>query len=77
MERVSIPKTDLRKRNVEPSPAWGRDKSGSLFVRCACGIPMGLDEHTVDGEGNVNPSLFHDEPQCGWHVFGKFEDWNG
>ena len=75
MSRVSIPKTDVRKRNVEPSPAWGRDQSGSLFIRCACGLCMGLDEHTISDNGEVTPSLFHDDPACGWHVWGTLEGW--
>jgi hypothetical protein len=72
---VIIPRTDLRKSFVPPMPAWGRDTSGALFIRCACGICMGIDDHTVDAAGNVTPSLWHDEPGCGWHVWGQLEGW--
>jgi hypothetical protein len=75
MERVLIPKTLGRKSFIDPSPAWGHDAAGMLFIRCKCGRCMNMDEHTVDGEGNVNPSLFHDEPCCGWHVWGKLDEW--
>lgn len=75
-DRVLIPKTDVRKRFVDPKPAWGRDAGGHLFIRCACGICMGLD-HEIDAEGNVSPSLWHDDPNCGWHVHGRLLDWDG
>lgn len=69
--RVMIPKTDVRKDHVAPSPAWGRDESGELFIRCACGVCMGID-HEVDVTGWVHPSLHHDTADggCGWHEWG-------
>lgn len=76
-ERIRIPRTDTgRKFFVEPMPAWGRDASGKLFLRCACGKCMGL-EHEIAPNGDVNPSLWHDEQDCGWHVWGTLEDWDG
>lgn len=75
MARVLIPKTDFRKSHVDPSPAWGRDASGELFIRCKCGLCMGLDGHMVDDNGDVNPSLHRDEPECGWHVHGTLVGW--
>lgn len=76
--RVELPKVQARKSLVEPSPAWGRDAGGEVFIRCSCGVCMNLDrEHAIDTEGNVNPSLHHAEPQCGWHVFARLLDWDG
>lgn len=73
---IEIPKTNFRKSFEEPMPAWGKDKQGKLFIRCECGKCMGLDNHTVSDDGTVNPSLHHDEPDCGWHVWGKLLDWS-
>jgi len=73
---VQIPRAFQRKRNVEPMPAWGRTDAGDLWLRCRCGLPMGLDHHRVAADGTVSPSLHHDEPQCGWHVFGRLLDWS-
>jgi hypothetical protein len=76
MSRVVIPKTDLRRSFADPSPAWGREKSGELFIRCQCGLCMGLDLHTVEPNGDVSPSLHHDDPKCGWHVYATLADWD-
>lgn len=76
MDRISIPRTEHRKRFIDPKPAWGRDATGELFIRCACGIVMGLD-HEIAENGDVNPSLFHDSPECGWHVMGTLQNWDG
>lgn len=31
--------------------------------------------HTVDGCGNVSPSLVCPHSGCSWHVFGKLDGW--
>jgi hypothetical protein len=77
-ERVDIPRTARRQRNVAPCPAWGRDNTGAVFIRCACGLPMDLDRlHVVAADGNVHPSLHHDDGACGWHEWGRLLDWDG
>jgi hypothetical protein len=75
--RVMIPKTDVRKDHVAPSPAWGRDASGKLFIRCACGVCMSID-HEVDVTGWVHPALHHDKEYggCGWHEWGILVGYN-
>lgn len=65
---------NARKRNVEPMPAWGRSEGGDVWIRCKCGTPMSLD-HEIAADGTVTPSLWHDTPECGWHVHGKLEGW--
>jgi len=73
---VLIPRdpANARKRNIEPMPAWGKDASGAVWVRCKCGLPMDLD-HEIALDGQVTPSLWHDDPRCGWHVRAKLEGW--
>ena len=76
MNRIPIPKTDVRRSFAEPSPAWGRDTSGELFIRCGgCRRCMGMDLHTVADDGTVEPSLHHDDPACNWHVWGTLLEW--
>lgn len=72
---VLIPRdpNNARKRNVEPMPAWGRNEHG-VWIRCRCGLPMSID-HEIAADGAVTPSLWHDVPECGWHIHGKLEDW--
>lgn len=78
MDRVEIPHDgNMPKFNIEPMPAWGLTPDSRLMIRCACGLVMGLDGHTVEANGDVNPSLWHDEPECGWHVMGRLLDWDG
>lgn len=77
---VQIPRVPVRRSFVDPKPAWGRDSGGTLFLRCACGLCMGLDDHTVAADGTVSPSLHHPDDAhggCGWHVFGRLLDWDG
>jgi hypothetical protein len=30
----------------------------------------------ISDDGTVTPSIWHDVPDCGFHVFGKFADWD-
>lgn len=75
---VAIPYDKVHgfKFHVEPMPAWGRSTQGKLYIRCKCGVPMGLEDHTIEDNGTVNPSLHHDDPECGWHVWGTLVDWD-
>lgn len=76
MDRVKIPHTDIQLGglNVQPSPAWWLDEDGYIWMRCACGDLAGLGNHTIEPNGDVNPSIFHDWG-CGWHVWGTLEGW--
>ena len=79
-DRVKIPKTDIELGGKKyPSPAWWLDEDGFLLMRCNCGDMAGLGNHTVEPNGDVNPSIWHDEKEggCGWHVWGCLEDWKG
>ncbi len=75
MDRIRIPKTDDHmKDNVEPSPAWGWDARGHIFIRCICGECCLID-HEILPNGDVNPSLWHDDPKCGWHIMATLDGW--
>jgi hypothetical protein len=88
MDRIQIPRTSARKSyhtsttrkpNVDADsvcPAWGIDSGGTVFIRCACGMCMDL-QHTIEPNGDVNPSIFHDRDGCGWHVMGTLVGWDG
>lgn len=62
------------KANSEPKPAWGRFAGGEAWVRCQCGQVLYLD-HDVAADGTVSPSLWHDEPGCGYHVMATLQGW--
>jgi hypothetical protein len=78
--RVLIPFTECFESGIEPSPAWGwHDYTGdedepTLFLRCACGMLTGLGKHTIADNGDVSPSIYHQQG-CGWHVFGTLVGW--
>jgi hypothetical protein len=72
---IEIPFTEYRKSFVEPIPAWGREASGTVFIRCACGKCIDLRKHTIAADGTVSPSVWHDSPECDWHVWAKLKDW--
>jgi hypothetical protein len=73
---VLIPRdsSGVRRSAVLPAPGWGVDAAGEVWVRCACGEVLDLD-HAVAADGAVSPSLWHDDPACGWHVSARLEDW--
>lgn len=51
-------------------PFWKRGKSDGVAValfRCPCGIVSALESHTVHADGHVEPSVWHDAPECGFH----------
>lgn len=83
MDRVSIPHTEDERggKAIQPSPAWwwaeGLNDEPVVWMRCACGQIMGIGQHTIEANGDVNPSLHHDVPECGWHVFGRLAGYEG
>jgi hypothetical protein len=73
-----LPKTDKRKPYADPKPAWGIEPNGIVFIRCACGVCASIsDTHEIDTQGNVTPSVWHDEESggCGWHVMAVLVGW--
>ena len=76
MSVVLIPFVFERRRNVEPMPAWGLEGDG-VWIRCKCGLVLGIDDHEIAEDGTVSPSIHHSEPgvECGWHVMAKLESW--
>jgi hypothetical protein len=74
MSDILVPFTEVRRSFAEPKPAWGIDKgSGEVFIRCGgCGQCLNLD-HEILSDGTVRPSVHHDNPDCGWHVFVTLE----
>lgn len=74
--RILIPRSEPIIKRCDPAPAWGRDERGRLYVRCVCKLPMKL-QHEVPDNGDVSPSLWHDSPECGWHVWATLQDWDG
>jgi hypothetical protein len=74
---LKLSKVLARKSFEEPKPAWGRDASGEIFIRCGCGKCINLDpQHKIDNNGVINPSVWHDDPKCGWHQFVQLLDYN-
>jgi hypothetical protein len=55
--------------------AKGRDVA--LVLRCNCGKVIRLLDHRIAADGTLSPSIWHDIPGCGWHVFGKLQGWDG
>jgi hypothetical protein len=55
---------------------YGNGHSGVIVLRCNCGRVIRLLDHAVSADGKVSPSIWHDVPECGWHVWGQFKDWD-
>lgn len=73
-----IPRAHFRKRHTQPSPAWGREENGTVWIRCACGLPVDLDigaTHIVSAEGAVTPSVWHDDCPLEWHTHVVLDGW--
>lgn len=67
------------KREKPPAPGWSRREDGALRVRCACGLWMGMTNHTIDEDGTVFASWYHpagDMMDCGWHVMARLLEWD-
>ncbi len=60
---------------VDP-PVWWRADDGSILITCGgCGIVTGLPGWDIAADGTVTPSIWHNEPQCGWHIWARLLDW--
>ena len=70
------------------SPAWdiscdpelvknyGNGNPGVVLVRCNCGLVIRMLGQVIAADGTVTPSIWHDVPGCGFHVYGRFEGWD-
>lgn len=79
MERINIPKIlDIikeAKAGTIQKPAWYFMGQGRVILVCQCGETMMLN-HEISEDGTVSPSIWHDVPECGWHIYGKLNDYD-
>jgi len=62
-----------KRRVAVPKVNWEFTRQ-RVYVTCpGCGMKAGLD-HTVEANGDVNPSL--DCPECSYHVWASLEGWD-
>jgi len=48
----------------------------SAFVTCPlCRLGAALEDHEIDADGAVSPSLVCPREGCSWHVWVKLKDW--
>lgn len=73
-ERKGAPAWDLS-RDPKFVAEHGNGQESVLVLRCDCGKIIRLLGHTVADDGTLSPSLWHDVPECGWHVMGRLEGW--
>ena len=57
----------------ESTPAG--EKLPQVLLSCANGHLATVRSHTIAADGTVSPSLLCFVEGCGWHVFGRLEDW--
>lgn len=62
--------------NPELVKAYGKGNDGVLLIRCNCGLTIRMLGQKISADGIVSPSIWHDVPECGWHVWGRFADWD-
>lgn len=74
--------------DLKPSE-WGRDEKGNVYVRCPHETHVDKRQRigriytgvldpkywNIDDQGNVTPSIFFNDEECGWHVFARLEGW--
>jgi hypothetical protein len=68
------PAWELR-RDPELVKRYGGDNDSVLLLRCDCGKVIRMLDHRVAEDGTVSPSIWHDIPECGWHVHGILQGW--
>jgi hypothetical protein len=55
---------------------YGDGLDGVVVLRCNCGKVIRLLDHRIKPDGTIEPSVWHDVPGCGWHVFARLEEWS-
>lgn len=73
-EQTGAPAWDLS-TDPELVAQHGAARGEVLVLRCDCGKIIRLLGHRVAADGTVTPSLWHDVPECGWHVHGRLDGW--
>jgi hypothetical protein len=73
-EAQSQPAWDLS-HDPELVAAHGQGRDSVLVLRCDCGKIIRMLGHEIAADGTVSPSVWHDVPGCGWHVFARLEGW--
>ena len=63
-------------RDPDLVKAYGNGNDGVVLVRCNCGLTIRMLGQVIEADGTVTPSIWHDVPECGWHIFGEFDDWH-
>jgi len=63
-------------RDAAVVKAFGNGNNGVVLVRCNCGLTIRMLGQKIDTDGMVAPSIWHDVPECGYHVWGRFADWD-
>jgi len=58
---ITVPKMNESRNNF---PCWKSaiDDDGNIITPvfyCKCGLPIGIDGHSVDASGVVSPSVWH------------------
>jgi hypothetical protein len=57
-------------------PVWWMGDDGVPLIACGgCGLFHRLEGWAIADDGTVSPSVWHNEAQCGWHVFIRLLDW--
>ena len=87
MNRILVPKEDDWDGDNKPvwHPVRRQDNSEHKpVVVCNCGSRLGLANHSISPNGDVNASFYHrdkfkknDKKGCGWHVWITLENWSG
>lgn len=73
-EEPGQPAWDLA-RDPDLVAQHGEGRSEVLVLRCNCGKIIRLLDHQVAQDGRITPSIWHDIPDCGWHVYGRLDGW--
>jgi hypothetical protein len=74
-EQQGSPAWELR-RDPALAARLGYGREDVLLLRCECGRIIRILEHHVATDGMVRPSIWHDVPECGWHVMGQLTGWD-
>lgn len=79
MNRVAIPLDPAGFAGTEVPGWWPGDRDGQRVIHLRCGgckrHAGTMDNHVVETDGEVNPSILCPEASCGWHVWGRLEGW--
>lgn len=64
--------------NAVPLTWWPGTANGKRTATAVCdkGHAASLDDHTIQPDGTVQPSLVCPIEDCGWHVMARLEGWS-